>query len=284
MNLAQMLISAAGIAAIFAMIGYGFVLIHRSAGYFDFSLCGLMSICPYLALLLAQHLPDVAAICVAATLTGCIALLMHITLFNYAVRRLSPDAIFVVSLGLTAVIVNVISILYGDTSRAFSVGRSSAWQVAGVTVPHAHGLALICLCCLVLALALLRHTPIGLQVRALIADRFIARDCGLPLDALVRLSYMAAGVMVGISGSLLALDLQLQPTLGLKFAGYGMAVALVGVYRFQSVLLVAMVLSTLRLLSGFVAGSSWEDSLPLIAVVVWFTARTRFGRSTRIAA
>lgn len=109
----------------------------------------------------------------------------------------------IITLGVQTVAAGVIlavsrgSYVYGDPDSGFvGFGKSSI-----VSVPSQ---AIVFLVLILLGQLLLRSTRFGFSLYAIGANRFTARASGLPVERIVALTFVAAALLTGISGILVA--------------------------------------------------------------------------------
>ena len=123
---------------------------------------------------------------------------------------------------------------------------------------------------------LLERTQTGRRMRAVAADREMARALGIPVGQYVTLSLALAGALAGIAGLLLGHQFLVSPTQG---GGYMLkayiAVALGGWGSVPGALLGALAIGGFETLAARWLGDAWASAALYVAVLAVLTVRPR---------
>jgi branched-chain amino acid transport system permease protein len=127
-----------------------------------------------------------------------------------------PEATFVATIALAAIIEQGLTVTLGAAPRtAPAFAGSGAIEVAGLTFGR-QPLAIVAVGGVLVAAVwhLLEHTQIGRRMRAVAADRYMARAVGIPVGHYIVLSLALAGALAGVAGFLLGHQFLVSPTQG----------------------------------------------------------------------
>lgn len=191
----------------YALVALGFVLALNASGAVNFAHGGLVVLGGAAAVLADLWtglsppllLPIVA---VALGLAGIVT--AHVAILPL-VRR-PPEATFVATIALAAIIEQGLTLTMGSAPRTAAPLAGSANQPVAIVVVSA---------LLVFAVwFLLERTQVGRRMRAVAADRTMARAVGIPVDRYVVLSLALAGALAGVAGQLLGNQFLVVPTDG----------------------------------------------------------------------
>jgi branched-chain amino acid transport system permease protein/neutral amino acid transport system permease protein len=147
---------------------------------------------------------------------GLVAVLISETILEPFARRRSPIVLLVVTFGVWYVATNVILAIWGSTPRGFNIGGTTPIPSGPFSLtPDEYVTMAIAVAAMIGVHLMLTRTHLGKAMRAMSDDRDLAVVSGIDARRLVQVAWMLSGTLVGISGSLIALDLS-------KFAaGFG---------------------------------------------------------------
>jgi branched-chain amino acid transport system permease protein len=263
----------------YALVALGFVLALNAAGAVNFAHGDLVVLGGAVAVLLAGGLglpgflllPLVALVLAAA---GVIA--AHVAILPLA--RRPPEATFVATIALAAMIEQGLTLGLGAAPRSTPplIG-SGALTVAGIPLGLQPLAIVLAGAVLVAGLwFLLEHTQIGRRMRAVAADRHMARAVGIPVARYVTLSLALAGALAGIAGLLLGHQFLVTPTQG---AGHMLkayiAVALGGWGSIPGALVGALGIGVFETFVSAAVGDAWASAALYGAVLLVLTVRPR---------
>ncbi len=152
---------------------------------------------------------------------------------------------------------------------------SGAFEIAGIVVAR-QPLAIVIVSALLIVGVwfLLERTQIGRRMRAVAADRTMARASGIAVDRYVVLSLALAGALAGVAGQLLGHQFLVVPTEG---GGHMLrayiAVALGGWGSVPGALLGALGIGVFETLVSSWLGDAWASAALYVAVLVVLSLR-----------
>ncbi|MEP9353977.1 branched-chain amino acid ABC transporter permease [Xanthobacter sp. KR7-65] len=226
----QMLVNALATAAILAPAAVAFTLIFTLFRYANFAAGGFVTVGAFAAWTLNAPLGlplwagGVGAMGVCA---GAVALSDRVVF--RPLRGRGGGTLLLVSIALSFVIENIIRFGYGAQVKGFDLPLTGPLVFAGLRVPK-ETLAVIAIS-LVATLAvgaLLAFTPIGRAVRAVADNPSLANVRGLPVPGVEAFGVIVAGALFGLSGTLVGVDLAIDPNLNWAIAIPVIAAAIVG--------------------------------------------------------
>ena len=183
----------------YALVALGFVLALNASGAVNFAHGGLVVLGGAAAVLadLWTALPPAILLPIVAVSLGIAGIVLARVAILPLVRR-PPEATFVATIALAAIIEQGLTLTMGSAPRtAPPLGGSANQPVAIVAVSAL----------LVFAVwFLLERTQVGRRMRAVAADRTMARAVGIPVDRYVVLSLALAGALAGVAGQVVPTD------------------------------------------------------------------------------
>ncbi len=263
----------------YALVALGFVLALNASGAVNFAHGDLVVLGGAAGVLLASWpgLPGFLLLpLVALALAGAGVLAAHVAILPLA--RRPPEATFVASIGLAAMIEQTLTVTMGAAPRTTPPFLGSgAVTIAGVPLGLQPLATVIVGTVLVAALwFLLERTQVGRRMRAVAADRHMARAVGIPVRRYVTLSLALSGALAGIAGFLLGHQFLVTPTQG---GGHMLkayiAVALGGWGSVPGALIGALAIGLFETFVSAEVGDAWASAALYIAVLLVLTLRPR---------
>ena len=261
----------------YALVALGFVLALNAAGAVNFAHGDLVVLGGAVAVFvgLSTGLPAVLLLPLVALAIGVVGILAaRIAILPLASRP--PEATFVATIALAAIIEQSLTIAMAGAPRtAPPLVGSGSFTIAGFVLGR-QPLAIVVLGAVLVAAVwfLLERTQTGRRMRAVAADRTMARAVGIPVGRYVVLSLALSGALAGVAGLLLGHQFLVAPTQG---AGHMLkayiAVALGGWGSVPGALLGAL---GIGLFETFVAagyGDAWASAALYICVLAVLALR-----------
>jgi branched-chain amino acid transport system permease protein len=189
-----------------------------------------------------------------------------------------PEATFVATIALAAIIEQGLTVTMGAAPRtAPSLLGSGSFDVAGLALGRQPLAIVVVGAALVTAVwFLLDRTQTGRRMRAVSADRHMARAVGIPVSRTITLSLALAGALAGIAGLLLGHQFLVAPTQG---AGHMLkayiAVALGGWGSVPGAVLAALGIGAFETFISAGLGDAWASAALYISVLVVLAVRPR---------
>jgi branched-chain amino acid transport system permease protein len=261
----------------YALVALGFVLALNAAGTVNFAHGDLVVLGGAVAMFAGAWigLPGVVLLPVVALALG----LAGIVAARVAILPLAgrpPEATFVATIALAAIIEQGLTLAMGGApGTAPPLAGSGSLPIASLALGRQPVAIVVVGAALVLAVwFLLERTQTGRRMRAVSADRYMARAVGIPVGRYVMLSLALAGALAGIAGLLLGHQFLVQPTQG---AGYMlkayMAVALGGWGSVPGALLGALAIGFFETFVSTGFGDAWASAALYIAVLLLLSFR-----------
>ncbi len=255
----------------YALVALGFVLALNASGAVNFAHGGLVVLGGAAAVLgdAWTGLPAPLLLPLVAVALGVAGIVTARAAILPLVRR-PPEATFVATIALAAVIEQGLLLGMGGAPRsapalAGSLGGSNG-QPWAIVIVGALSIAAVWF--------LLERTQTGRRMRAVAADRYMARATGIAVDRYIVLSLALAGALAGVAGQLLGHQFLVVPTDG---GGHMLrayiAVALGGWGSVPGALLGALGIGVFETFVSAWLGDAWASAALYIAVLVVLSLR-----------
>ena len=226
----QMMINTLASAAIVAPAAVAFTLVFTLFRYANFAVGGFVTIGAFAAwtfnvpLGLPLWVSGIGAMIVCG-----LAFAVLDRLVFRALRGRNGGTLLLVSIALSFVLENVMRFFYGAQLKSFDLPLTGPILVGGIRITR-ETIAVVSISLLaILAVgAILLLTPIGRALRAVADNPSLANVRGLPVPRVETLGIAIAGAMLGLSGTLVGIDLAIDPNLNWAVTIPIIAAAIVG--------------------------------------------------------
>ncbi len=261
----------------YALVALGFVLALNASGAVNFAHGDLVVLGGAVAVVVGSWsgLPGPLLLPVVALALGLAGVIAARIAILPLVRR-PPEATFVATIALAAIIEQGLTVTMGAAPRtAPAFAGSGTVDIAGIALGR-QPLAIVVVGAVLVAAVwfLLERTQTGRRMRAVAADRYMARAVGIPVGRYVTLSLALAGALAGIAGFLLGHQFLVSPTQGGGFMlkAY-IAVALGGWGSVPGALLGALGIGVFETVLATWLGDAWAAAALYIVVLGMLSLR-----------
>ncbi len=261
----------------YALVALGFVLALNASGAVNFAHGALVVLGGAVAVFagLWTGLPGpllLPLVALALAVAGVVA--ARVAVLPLAARP--PEATFVATIALAAIIEQGLTVTMGAAPRAApAFAGTGSFEIAGLALGR-QPLAIVAVGGVLVAAVwfLLERTQTGRRMRAVAADRTMARAVGIPVGLYVTLSLALAGALAGIAGFLLGHQFLVAPTQG---AGHMLkayiAVALGGWGSVPGALVGALAIGVFETFVSAGFGDAWASAALYICVLAVLALR-----------
>ena len=213
----QLTLNGLALGAAYALVALGFVLVLNATGAVNFAQGDLVMAGGYAAAALAplMPVPGLALLPIVIAAMALLGLAVSALAFFPLMRR-PATAVFVSTIAIGLVLQNAALTLFGPEPRtAPPVWSSEPLRWGGLTLSH-QAIAVISVATLLVSGQgwLLARTRLGRNLRATAQDREMAAALGIPVRAMIALSFALAAALAGAAGALLVNQFFVTPTAG----------------------------------------------------------------------
>ncbi|MFN4140420.1 branched-chain amino acid ABC transporter permease [Aestuariivirga sp.] len=284
--LVQILSSGLTLGAMYAVSTIGLALVYGSLNMLNMSHGALLALGGYVSLYVMSRLglPAFLAVPAAMAVCGMAGLLIyHLAARPMLSSRNFETQVFIATIGIGAVLENVILRLFGPQPVAQPLNLQGALTIGGVHVPNQNILILLVSVVMMVAVAvLLNNTRMGRAIRATAQNRDAAQLMGIRIGRVYAQVLAISGALAAVSGIMISSLSGLLPNMGgdpmLKAFIICVVAGLGNVYGAAGV---AIALGLLEAIIQYVFGVQYSFAILLlivIAVLIWRPAGL-FGRS-----
>ena len=275
----QITTNAAIAASLYLLVALSFVVIFKATRFFHFAHGIVFTAGAYLTLISKNWLgmsPLFSFISGIAfcTILGC---LMDLCIYRPLRKKGSSELILLLaSLGIYVFLQNTISMVFGDETRSVRTGVvQEGYNVLGARITGIQVVTIFVSAVLVTSLwGFLKFSKMGKAVRAVACDPKLADISGIDSGRVILWAFGIGSALAGVAGILVALDVDMTPTMGMHALMMGVVVVIIGGVRsIGGIVLGAMLLGMAQHFGAWFIGSQWQDAIAFVILVVFLLVR-----------
>lgn len=262
-------------ASIYMLVGVSFSIIYSTVRFFHFAHGIVFTFGAYFVFLSCQMVRIPFVISTVLMLLACILLgcLMELFIYRPLRKRKSNELVLLLtSLGIYIVLQNIISMIFGDGTRTIRTGTvQEGINVFGARITPIQIFTICISIALAIALSLfLKNSKIGKAMRAVASDPELASVSGINSNAVILWSFIIGSGLAGIAGILVALDVNMTPTMGMNALMMGVVAVIVGGFNsISGIALGALLLAIAQHLGAWYIGSQWQSAIAFIILILF---------------
>jgi branched-chain amino acid transport system permease protein len=269
--------SGLSLGAIYTLVALGILLMYKATGVVNAAQFGLVALGGYIGYWATKDLklPLGVSYLVVIVVMAAVGLLLE-RLAYAPLRTRPPDTVLLSTLAGGFAIEGFIVLWQGPQLRSLpSPAGFGTTDILGAPV-FDHTLLVIGITAVGVALLglLFARTSFGRQVRALAADRDIARLQGIAVNRLSLVTFALSSAIAGIAGVLLAPATALTPDMGFTPMLFAFGAAIMGGFgRLSGVVIGSLVLGLVEQWGGGYIDSSVRDAFPFLVMLLVIALR-----------
>jgi branched-chain amino acid transport system permease protein len=285
----QILVFGACKGSVYALVALGFGLIFTTTRVFHFAHGAIYVLASFMLYLFARQLqwPFTAALVLAVSIAVLVGMIIELVVYRPLKRKGASGVVMMISsLGVYIVIVNLLTMCFGNETKILHEGAERGIAIGPITLTHIQVWQCLAAVGLTTLYALfLRFTALGRTCRAVADNLTLASVLGVRVDA-TRLTACAIGAFLAAAGSiLLALDVGIDPQGGFgAFMVSAVACILVGLNRFVAPALGGLLLGLLQSVAVWWTSAQWETVVVFIVLILalWVRPSGLWGVVSRV--
>ena len=276
MNL-QLLFNGISLGAVYALIAVGFALVFSILKFSNFAHGGMISASAYIAYFFQAAFPKAPPIWMTIIFTSIMSLIIALLLDTICYRNIrkknSPTIYyFVASITFGILIEQILNVFYGKASYGFPrMFQKTSLEVLGAKISTLDAVMLaISIVILFVLMIIIEKTKLGLAIRAVSIDSHTGRLMGINSGLVIVFTFALAGLLAGVSGTLLGMKYSVYPTLGSSMVVKGFIASTIGgLGSLPGAIVAALILGVVEMISVYNLGSSVTPVL-LFGIMLFF--------------
>jgi neutral amino acid transport system permease protein len=214
---AQLIINGIAVGSIIALAAVGLTLTYGILRLSNFAHGDFLTLGAYLTWLINSIGVNIWLSMILAAAGTVAAMLLSEKLLWSKMRsiRATSTTLIIISIGLALFLRNGIIFIWGGKNQNYNLPVTTALDIFGLKVPQNQLLVLGLAILTIFALHyLLQNTKIGKAMRAVADDLDLARVSGINVDRVIFWTWLIAGTLTSLGGSMYGLITAVRPNMG----------------------------------------------------------------------
>ncbi len=287
--LLQFLANGLVTGTVYSIVALGFALIYNTTKILHIAHGAVYVFSCYIFFTLYRilHLPLIFSLPLGIISGALLGIIMEILVYRPLFEKNASSGVAIVSsIGIYIFIVNLIALLFGNETKILSPGIEKTYEFAGVILTRIQIFeALAFIIVFALYIILLKLTNFGKAVRALADNPTLLSTLGVEISDLKIWIFALGSVFAGISSCLVALDVGMDPNVGMP-ALLVSAVAMIvgGVGVFESAVIGGFTIGIVQNLAVWQISARWQEGITFIILILFLLLRPQglLGKRTRV--
>lgn len=227
----QLLFTGIGIGSVYALVALGFVLIFRATNVVNFAQGEFSMVAAFLMIVFAVklELPYWVAFLIALAGMALLGALFNLAVY-YPLRHRTYLPVIISTIGASIFIANTVLALHGPEPEVLSGWFETPGFLVGPVYLDSQYLLIIAVTAGLVALQywFFEHTLLGKKLQATSQDKEMASLLGIPVAAMIMVTFVYSAVIGGIAGILVAPVLFVSIHMGATIALKAFAATIIG--------------------------------------------------------
>lgn len=214
---AQLVLNGISLGSIIALGSVGLTLTYGILRLSNFAHGDFMTLGAYATLLVNSQGVNIWLSMIVGALVTIAAFLLSEKLIwaPMRVRRATPATLIIISIGLALFLRNGIILIWGASNQRYNLPVAEALEFANLRLPLYDLVVIGMAIAAIIGLRyLLQNTKIGKAMRAVADDLDLARVAGINVDRVIFWTWIIAGGLTALGGSMLGLVEAVRPNMG----------------------------------------------------------------------
>jgi neutral amino acid transport system permease protein len=276
---AQLIVNGIAVGSIIALAAVGLTLTYGILRLSNFAHGDFLTLGAYLTWLINTIGVNIwLSMILAAAGTVAVMLLSEKLLWSKMRSiRATSTTLIIISIGLALFLRNGIIFIWGGKNQNYNLPVTTALDIFGLKVPQNQLLVLALAVLAILALHyLLQNTKIGKAMRAVADDLDLARVSGINVDRVIFWTWLIAGTLTSLGGSMYGLITAVRPNMGwFLILPLFASVILGGIGNPYGAIAAALIIGIIQEISTPWLGSQYKQGVALLIMILVLLIRPK---------
>jgi len=211
----QVFINSIIVGSIYALVGVGFVLTYITTKFLNFAHGATILIAAYTFFAFFNSVGWLGAFILSIIFAILFNLLLYILIFKKIMKKASKVILLLISFAIMILIENVIQIIFSPSPQSLNYSVKEKFIFFGARITSIEILIIFTtILVLIITWVVFKKTKIGLALRAVADHKGLAEIYGINSDKIILWSFIIAGILGSIAGTMITLEYVLLPTTG----------------------------------------------------------------------
>ncbi|AVH67861.1 branched-chain amino acid ABC transporter permease [Nostoc sp. 'Peltigera membranacea cyanobiont' 213] len=276
---AQLIVNGIAVGSIIALAAVGLTLTYGILRLSNFAHGDFLTLGAYLTWLINSIGVNIWLSMILAAIGTVAAMLLSEKLLWSRMRsiRATSTTLIIISIGLALFLRNGIILIWGGKNQNYNLPVTTALDIFGLKVPQNQLLVLGLAVLAILGLHyLLQNTKIGKAMRAVADDLDLARVSGINVDRVIFWTWLIAGTLTSLGGSMYGLITAVRPNMGwFLILPLFASVILGGIGNPYGAIAAAFIIGIVQEISTPWLGSQYKQGVALLIMILVLLIRPK---------
>ncbi len=260
---------------LYCLIAYSFKIIYEASNFFHIAHCAFIVLSSYITWFLFVQLncPLFVSILLSVIIGVGLVFLIYKSIYKPLLEKsVKSWKILIVSIGVYVVILNLISLIWGDSILSFRTwGIKEGNKLFGIHISDVHIITIISsVSLLILSWLFMEKTNVGLKIKAVSSNPELSSILGISKNNAIVWSFIIGTGLAACAGILIAADTDITPTIGFNWLLYGIVAMIIGgIGKIRYLLFGSLLLATIQFLAAYFLDSKWMNATAYIILIVF---------------
>lgn len=274
--LLQFIINGLITGLLYSLLAIGFALVYNTTHIFHIAAAGIYVFAAYMFWWLSGYMPLCLAGGMAIVLTMGLSLIAEFGIYRPLRKKNSSlNVMMIASIGLMTIIVNLISMIFGNETKVIDSATLSTYSLGElvITAPQLYQFIFACIA-IAIFLVLLDYSKFGIKIRALSSDENLFEALGYNKQHTFAIVFLISGLFIGLASCVTVYDVGLDPNMGMTVLINAMVAMIIGGNgRFGTCVIGGLLLGSLQSLTVFWFSSNWQNAITFAVLLIFLFIR-----------
>lgn len=274
--LLQFIINGLITGLLYSLLAIGFALVYNTTHIFHIAAAGIYVFAAYMFWWLSGYLPLCLAGGMAIVLTMGLSLIAEFGIYRPLRKKNSSlNVMMIASIGLMTIIVNLISMIFGNETKVIDSATLSTYSLGElvITAPQLYQFIFACIA-IAIFLVLLDYSKFGIKIRALSSDENLFEALGYNKQHTFAIVFLISGLFIGLASCVTVYDVGLDPNMGMTVLINAMVAMIIGGNgKFGTCVIGGLLLGSLQSLTVFWFSSNWQNAITFAVLLIFLFIR-----------
>lgn len=274
----QFIINGLITGLLYSLFAIGFSLVYNTTKIFHIAAAALYVIAAYgfYFFVNIMSFPIVLSFFFAVCFTMYSSFLLELIVYHpFKVKKASINTTMIASIGIMTILVNTISLCFGNATRVIdsSVQNAFSFGIITVTNPQIYQAA-VGLLALTAFVLFMQKASIGIKIKALSFDETLFEILGYRTKRMRQFIFLLSGLFIALASCLSVYDTGLDPLIGMNVLVSAMVAMIIGgAGNFNACILGGLFLGVLQSLTVYFFTSNWQNAITFIVLLLFLFLR-----------
>lgn len=255
-------------SSIILLIALGFSLVYGTARFFHIAHGAIFMLGGYATyLFITIGFNPFVSITLAMAVSAISGALMEYAVYSPLRKHKSPSLIYLItSLSLLLLLQSAVALAFGNETRTIPLAGilTDSFVLLGAVLTSHQVLIFFTSLSLAFLLLFFFKTDIGLSLKALSDNDFLARAMGINVDRMMIITFAIGSAFAGIAGGLVGMETTIHPAMGFSGTLYAMLACIVGgLGSVIGTIIGAFIIGMMKSIGVAVFAPEWKDTIAL---------------------